>query len=454
MKMTAAMTKLVRHTLLAAPLALAPAVSSVMMQTLGQNGFQSGVVFAQEKKEEKPKYKTRKTPALRESVYKKLAVVQELTNPEEKDKKPNFPEALKELKDIQEDSKKFNQYELAQLYNYFGFVYYSLENYKQAIKYYKLVIDQSPQIPEGLELGTLYTIAQLYFVLEDYRNAIVALDKWMAASPIVGADAYVLKAQGHYQLEQKEQSLKAVNKGIALYEEKGKVPKENWLSLQRALYYDKGDNKKVIEILEKLVRHYPKITYYKQLAGMYGAVNREKDQMHMLEATYLIGGLEKEKELLNLAYLLMGEEVPYKAAKIIDEGIKAKVIEDTSKNLDLLATAWRLAQEIDKSIPEMEKAAKKSENGDLYARLAGVYLDSDQNEKALDAGGKALKRGSIKRPDQLYIVTGMARANIGKFNDAIKDFKQAAKDKRSRRFAKQWIQFCESEIKRKRQLKL
>ena len=35
----------------------------------------------------------------------------------------------------------------------------------------------------------------------------------------------------------------------------------------------------------------------------------------------------KEKELMNLAYLLMGEDAPYKAAKIIDKGMKAKIIE-------------------------------------------------------------------------------------------------------------------------------
>ena len=85
MNVTAAVTKLVKHTLLAAPLALAPAVASVMMQAIAQDGFQSGVVYAAEAKAEapKPKYKTRKTPALREKVFKKLAVVQELTSPEE-----------------------------------------------------------------------------------------------------------------------------------------------------------------------------------------------------------------------------------------------------------------------------------------------------------------------------------------------------------------------------------
>lgn len=448
-----AFSRLVKRTLLAVPLAAAPAVTSVMMQAVDVDGFQSGVVYAQEEKAaEKPKYKTRKTPALREKVFKQLAKVQELTSPEEEGAKPNFPEALKVLKDIESGASKWNQYEMAQLYNYYGFVYYTLENFKEAIKYYKLVVAQSPHIPEGLEVGTLYTIAQLYFVQEDYRNAITTLKKWMELSPIVGADAYILLGQGYYQINDMKQALTNVNIAVKQYEDKGKIPKENWYSLQRALYYDKGDNKTVIKILEKLIRHYPKGTYWKQLSGMYGTVGREKDQLHSLDAAYLMGALNKEKELLNLAYLYMGEDYPYRAAKLVDKGIKDKIIEPTSKNLELLATAWRLAQEMKKSIPEMAKAAKKSEKGDLYARLAGIYLDNDQYKKALDAADVALERKGIKRPDQLYIVMGMARANLGNYADAIKAFKEAAKDKRSKKFALQWIQFAESELKRERQL--
>jgi len=458
MNVTAAVTKLVKHTLLAAPLAFAPAVASVMMQAIAQDGFQSGVVYAAEAKAEapKPKYKTRKTPALREKVFKKLAVVQELTSPEEVEgkptPKPNFPEALKELKDIQKQTAKWNRYELAQLYNYFGFVYYSVENYKEAIRYYKLVVAQSPDIPQGLEVGTLYTIAQLYFVVEDYKNAIVNLKKWMDLSPIVGADAYILLGQAYYSIEDMKQALTNVNIAVDNYESRGKVPKENWFSLQRALYYDKGDNKTVIKILEKMVRHYPKPTYFKQLSGMFGSVERERDQLHMLDAVRLMGELNKEKELLNLAYLYLGEDNPYKAAVIVEKGIKDEIIEPTSKNLELLATAWRLAQEVKKSIPVMEKAASKSEKGDLYARLAGIYLDNDNYKKALSTAKKAHKRGGIKRADQLYVVEGMANANLKRYGSCVGSFKKALKDKRSRKFSQQWIKYCESEIKREKQL--
>ncbi|MEC8428174.1 MAG: tetratricopeptide repeat protein, partial [Pseudomonadota bacterium] len=125
-----------------------------------------------------------------------------------------------------------------------------------------------------------------------------------------------------------------------------------------------------------------------------------------------------------------------------------------SKNLEVLATAWRLAQEIKKSIPEMEKAAAKSDKGDLYARLAGIYLDNDNFKAAISTGNKALKRGGIKRVDQLHIVMGMSLVNQKKYADGIKHFKKAAKDDRSKKFAVQWVQFAEGELKREEQLKI
>lgn len=441
----------IRYTLLAAPLMLAPVLANVALQAAGQPGFAAGSAVAQEQKE-KPKYKTRKTPALRESVFKKFGVVQELVSPEEEGAKPDFRKALEELRKIEKGADKFNKYEKAQLYNYYGFVHYSLENFRDAVRYYKLVVAQSPEIPIGLEQGTMYTIAQLYFVLEDYPNAIDALLAWMEVAPIVGADSHILLAQAYYQSNQMTPALKHTNIAVEDWESRDKVPKENWYSLQRALYYEKNDFKKVIGILEKMVRHYPKITYWKQLSGMYGSTNQEKKQLHALETVYLMGGLDKEKELLNLAYLLMGEEVPYKAAKVVAKGIKDEIIEPTAKNLEFQAQALRLAQEVKDSIPVMLRAAKKSDKGDLYARLAGIYLDSDKNKEALDAAAQAIKKGDIKRMDQLYVVMGMARANLGRYEDALKAFNQCSKDKRSKRTCQQWAKYIEGEIKREEQL--
>ncbi|WP_237057223.1 tetratricopeptide repeat protein [Microbulbifer sediminum] len=438
--MTKGLSKFVLRTSVALPLVMAPAVSVTVLDAVGVSA-----PFAQA--EAQSDQKTRKVPAMRENVFKKLGKVQEAADAQ------NWNAALGALRDMEAGKDKYNAYEVAQMYYFYGFVYYSMERYRDAINAYKKVLAQGVQnIPVGVELNTLKTIAQLYFVSEDYQNALNYLNKWFAASDKVGADDYALRGQVFYQMGNEAKALQDINRAVSMYEKEGKVPKENWLSLQRFLYFEKNDYKKVTSILEKLVKHYPKADYYKQLAGMYGELKREKDQLHMMEAAYIAGALQKEKELLNMAYLFMGHEMPYKGAKVIKKGIDEKKIERTSKNLETLAQAYQMAQELQKSIPELEGAAKLSDKGDLYSRLAGIYLDLDKNEKAITMGKRALAKGDIKRPDQLYIVLGMANANLKQYDEALEQFKKATKDDRSKKFAEQWMDFVEKEKKREEQL--
>ena len=96
----------------------------------------------------------------------------------------------------------------------------------------------------------------------------------------------------------------------------------------------------------------------------------------------------------------------------------------------------------------LELAAEKSEKGELYARLGSVYLDVDNNKAAVDALNKGLKRGGVKRADQARLALGMAYFNLGEFNAARKAFREAAKDKRAKSFAQQWLKYINSEEKR------
>src|SRR5690606_37842214 len=120
-----------------------------------------------------------------------------------------------------------------------------------------------------------------------------------------------------------------------------------------------------------------------------------------LETTYLMGGLTTERDLIVLAQYFLEAEAPYKAAKVLDRGInKDKIIEPTSKNLELLANSWRAAADYEKSLVEMEKAAQKATDGDLLHILATLYNANDRFKDAVRVGGQALKRGGVKRPDQ------------------------------------------------------
>ena len=126
--------------------------------------------------------------------------------------------------------------------------------------------------------------------------------------------------------------------------------------------------------------------------------------------------------------------------------------EEKSKNYELTGSAWRQAQEVAKAIPNMEKAAELSDKGELYTRLGNVYLDSDEHKKAIGAVNKGLSKGGVKRPDSARLVLGMAHFNLGDYNSAKKAFREAAKDERSEKYARQWIRYIASEEERQREM--
>ncbi len=404
----------------------------------------------------KPKEK-RKLPGISEAFFKKLGKVADLASPPEEDKRqPNFPGALKELQKIEKGcvKSKCNQYEMAQIYNYYGWIYYSLEDYGNSVKFYQKVVDQSPMIPWGLELQTIYTQAQLEFSQERYEPSVKLLNKWMKSSDTVGANVYNLKASICYQMDDKKGALDHINIAVKKIEDKGQVAKEPWYSLQRALYLEKEDYKSALPILIKMARHYPKNSYYQQLGAIYGMLEQEKRQLGVLDATYLAKGLEKEQQLLNLAYLMIQNDYPYYAAKVLEKGMKDKLVKRTERNLETLGKAWGQAQEKKKAIPVMTEAAAMSDTGDLYVIVLGLYLDLDNNKKAVEAGKKALKKGKLKRPGELHLNMGVANFELKNYKSAIKSFEKAMEYKKTKRFAESWLNHTKRELYRQEQLAL
>ena len=400
---------------------------------------------AQEKK--KDQRETRRTPALRNKVYEKLAEAQTFAEAKQ------YKEAEVILNEMisTEGKKALNSYELANVYNLFAFLRYSTEDYKGALDNYRKVVAQ-PDIPLAMEINTKKTIAQLFFVQEQWQQGVDALLEWFDLSEKPDAGSYVLLSQGYYQLKDYDKALKNVAIAIDMYEVAGKLPKGQWYNLARFLYFDKGDTDNALATLNVLLKYYPKKQYWVQASHLYGEKKDDAKQLAMMETAYEQGMLDKSTDLVTMAYLYLNAEVPFPAALVMDKGFKAEIIEEKSKNYELAGSAWRQAQETQKSIPMMEKAAAKSDDGELYTRLGNVYLDGDQFKQAVDAINKGLAKGGVKRPDQARLALGMAYFNLGNYSDARKVFRVAAKDDRSEKYAKQWLKYIQSEQERQEEL--
>ncbi len=413
---------------------------------LAEIGFAGASVQAEEEK--KKKQKTRRVPSMSEAVYKKLGTGQEAIDLKD------YVTALEVVNGALERRKRYNENEIANLYNMLGYIYYLQDDYDGAIREYKRVAAAGDKIPEGLETTTLYTIAQLSYVQENYDDALKYMEIWISKAVNPSAAPRIFLATVYYQKKDYERAVEQMELGIQIAQERGTtVTEQNW-NLMKFLYFEKEDWNNVIRVLEIMVEEFPSRTNWSQLAGVYGQQGFDKKQLYAYEAAYTSNMLEKQGDYTNLAGLLMQEEVPYRASKVLVAGMKAEVVKRDVKNLKSLGQAYQQSQEVDSAIQAYEEAAKLSDDGKIDERLSYLYLDDDQFGRCVESATDALDKGGLRKAQSVHIVKGMCLFNQNKLKTARTSFAncrrvaRAEEDKSNQRICGQWITHIDRESRR------
>ncbi len=386
---------------------------------------------------------TQETASMREATYKELAKAQEAAEA------GNYAEATEVLDKL--GKTELNNYERSQLLNLRAYIFYAKDQVAQAISTYEELLNQ-PELPEALQTSTVYTLSQLYFSQENWRKSIAMLERWMSLTKEDNKTAFEMMAQAYYQLEEYNKALRPAWKVIELTQAAGEPIKEQSYLLLRVLHYEMKEYQQVIDILEELIRLFPKKQYWMQLASIYGEIDQQQKQLNVLELCYLQGFLTTENEILTLASLLLNNELYVRAGKILSKGLNDGVITSNLDHWRLLAQAWTMAQENEKAIPALTKAAELSPNGKLDIMLAQSYINLNRWEESIAAARKAISKGGLDRPDQAHVMIGQALFELDRFDEARVAFTAAQSDQRSRQLAAQWLNYIDSEEDRRAQL--
>ncbi len=415
----------------------------------------AGVVpsaWGQSAEGEQPRHKTRRVPSMSEATFKKLAEAQELIDAKDLDGAKGVLEGMLDR------SRRYNGNEIGQIHNMLGFVYFSEEDYPNAIRHYQTVLAQGEDVPEGLETTTLYTLAQLSFVDNRFRDALRYMETWISKANNPGPDPRIFMGQVYYQMEDYANAIKQIETGIAVAQARGTAVKENWWALLNYLYFEQENWPRVLETLEILVRQFPKREYWLRLAGIQGQEGMEKQQIYTMLAAYEAGFLTKESDLTTYAGLLMQDEAPIRAAKVLAKGFADKIIQRTDRNLRALGQAYQLAQEVNDAIPVFEEAAKLSEDGRIYESLSQLYMEDEKYGKCVEAAGHALEKGGLRKVQSVYVVQGMCEFNRERLTSARSAFVSCSKESRrlrdapNQRICQQWITYIDREKKRRQQI--
>ena len=419
-------------------------------------------------KKQPVKYK--KARALQASTAKKMAKVYEALEvvDEKGEPAPDMETVTRILTELRNDKDELKSYDRSVMWNAWAYVYFSSEKYTQAMDAYRKLIAE-PEVTIPLRTGALLSLGQLYMVQEDYERGIQYVLQWQKEIEKVTAQSYALLGQAYFSLEDYKKSLSSIETAIKLAEEEGYKPRENWyvimaanISEMKSEIGEKESLRRQLPIYEILVNLYPKKLYFIQLGGVYGQLGRERDYMITLKAAHAKDFLDKESEYKALAQLLLLNKNPYWAAEVLISGQKKMitivdeeteeekilpVVKDTEKNLKLLADSLRMAQEIDRAIPVLEKSAAMSKDGESYVLLGNLYLSEDRVNEAVAAIKKGLEKGKIKNLSQVYLTLGQAYFELQEFEEAKKNFRIAARDKKKKikTQANNWIKYTENE---------
>jgi tetratricopeptide (TPR) repeat protein len=390
--------------------------------------------------------KTKQAQAVSKEVYERIQKAQEMVDAKD------YEGALRTLNSLYNPD-KLTEYEQANVLNYLGFVYYNMEDMRNAISTYNKLISIPNLEPQMLK-QTTYTMAQLLTVEERYKEALDTLNKWFALESNPAPEPYILKAQMHYHLNQYQAMVPSIEKAMEVARARDKPIKEDWYGLLNFAYFQQENYAKVRDIQKILLQNWPKKRYWKSLAGAYTELGEDQKLIYAYDAAYTQGMLEKGTEFVTMAQLFLQAEVPYKAAKLLQEKMDEGVVEKTEKNYRLLSQAWMLAQEDSKAIPALKSAANLASDGEVDARLANSYLNIGEYGECVTSARTAIRKGGLKSPDNIQISLGMCLYNLRRYDDAKTAFRDAAKAPRSQRTSAQWIQVIDAEIERNRQIRL
>ncbi len=423
----------------------------VMDSVLSTGLFSDNSVLAQDRAGggQRPPPSTRQAQTLSQNVFRIIEQVIELRDNDD------YVGARRQLDNVKQmyDNNRLNDYEKFTMWLFYASIDQAEENYDAAIASYNEILRLENITPEQREQA-LQVLGQLYYVQEKYPEAIDIMKRYLEVAQNPSPDILLRIGSAYYQLEQFAEGLPYVLQNIEAERARGNQVAQSTYSLLRALHLSLDDFRSARQVQREMVVLYNDINDWPLLGSIYGQLEEFEKQLETYYVGNVMGYLDSESELITLAYQLFNADNPWGAAKVVEKGMEAGVIDKNQNNLSFLSQAYQIAREDAKAVPPLIEAAEMGgeDAGEMYARLGRLYINMYEFDKAADAFDEAFRMGNLGRPDQIRITQARALLEAKEFDRAITVLREAARDERSADTARVWINHVESEKAREESL--
>ncbi|BED89552.1 hypothetical protein PspMM1_20200 [Pseudoalteromonas sp. MM1] len=377
--------------------------------------------------------KKAKTKIMGERTGKKVIKAFDLYNEDKVD------EAIALLKEIDAS----NDFDKATVNRYLGSMYAQKEKYDEAIKYSRQAV--APDILNFADHEqTLKLLGDLYAGTEKFQEAKKAYTAWMDFTGEEDPKVYTRIAQANYQLGQFRDVFEPADKAISLQKEPNKAPYQ----LKLGSYFELKDYSNMVKIGEEIVRVWPDDKKAWVSLGKYYLQTEDYSKgLATMEVAFKNGYFEAEVDYKVLSNFYSLNEIPFKAAKTLENAIKEDKVKRTKQNVNAIASNYHRSKDIEKAAKYYEEAAKFDDDAELYRKAGSLLLQSENFSAAVVRLNKALELGSDKK-GTIYSDLAEAYYYQAKYKQAYAAITKAMDDPRTRKFAKGWSTFIKDKAAR------
>ncbi|MEQ3513813.1 hypothetical protein ABMY35_10805 [Pseudoalteromonas sp. BZB3] len=378
--------------------------------------------------------KKAKTKIMGERTGKKVVKAFELYNNDQLD------EAIA----LMEELDPSNDFDKATVDRYLGNFYAQKEDYVKALDFVKRSVE-----PDVLnfkdQADTLKFVADLYFGQQKYVEGIKAYNAWMDFTGEEDDKVYAKMAQGYFELKQFAKVIEPADKAIKL----AKEPNKTYFMLKVGSYFELKQFNKVVEVGETLVKLFPDDKQnWTRLGSFYMSTEQFSKGQTIMEVAYRKGYFEKENHYKILSSYYSLNDIPYKAAIVMEKALKEDKVKRTKQNVTAVASYFHQSKHLVTAAKYYEEAAKFDDDADLYRKAGNLLLTEQKYSAAVERLNKALELGTDKK-GSTYSDLAEAYLYQEKYKQAYRAIVKAQEDPRTRKFARGWATFIKDKAQRK-----
>jgi tetratricopeptide (TPR) repeat protein len=245
-------------------------------------------------------------------------------------------------------------------------------------------------------------VAQMDLVDKQYDKSLAMIERYLSETKSSDPDSLVIKGNDLYRLKRYPEAIAALKSAI----DQAPQPKQEWLNLLMASYFDAGQPQEATRIAEGLIAAHPDDKALQlNLAASYMEAGQEDKATALLEKLRAGGGLSQPEDYRNLYAMYLNHNKNKEGIAVIQEGLQKGVLKEDYETLNALAQAYWFSDQSAQAIAAFRKAAPLAPDGEVYLNLARALLNEGKTAEAKQAAQQALDKGIDKPGDAKKILS-------------------------------------------------